>query len=161
MHNLIIKIFIVIVFSYATILSAERNDSNSISADETAVKAVVNKFLAAAGDYNTDAMPSLFTANANIGGASFRNGKWNTFAMTLDEFLALLKSNTSPNKYKEPVSKYTVFVEKGKLAFVKADATLIIEGKDNRVNFDYFTLLKQNDTWKIINGSYVSVPTDM
>ena len=160
MHNLLIKTILVLVFTHATLVSAEQNESDMISVDEIAVKAVVNKFLIAAGNNDTDAMSTLFTANANIGGASFNSGKWNIFTMTLEEFLTALKSNDDHKKYSEPVSKFTIFIEKGKLAFVKADATLIIADKVRSYNFDYFTLLKENEVWKILNGSYVSVPIE-
>ncbi len=29
---------------------------------------------------------------------------------------------------------------------------------DEKNNFDFFTLIKENGNWKILNGSYVSVP---
>ena len=80
--------------------------------------------------------------------------------MTFEEYLEILKSEINPSKYTEPVSKYTVHITEGKLAFVKADATLIIEDKPRSHNFDYFTLIKENETWKILNGSYVGVPID-
>lgn len=46
------------------------------------------------------------------------------------------------------------------LAFVKADATLFIEGKAQSHNFDYFTQLKEDGVWRILNDSYVTVPID-
>ncbi len=105
-------------------------------------------------------MSVLFTKNANIGGASFKNGKWNTYTIPLDEFMVMLKSEPNPTKYIEPVSKFIIHITKGKLAFVKADATLLVEGKAQRHNFDYFTLIKENSGWKIMNGSYVSIPIE-
>ncbi len=44
------------------------------------------------------------------------------------------------------------------LAFVKADAVLIRNGTPQSNNFDYFTLIKEEGNWKILNGSYVSIP---
>jgi hypothetical protein len=46
------------------------------------------------------------------------------------------------------------------LAFVKADAVLSRSGKPQSNNYDYFTLIKENGKWKILNGSYVSIPID-
>jgi hypothetical protein len=46
------------------------------------------------------------------------------------------------------------------LAFVKADAILIKNGIPRRNNFDYFTLIKENGEWKILYGSYVSIPIE-
>lgn len=144
--------------AFSQLLLAQQNNSTNLAKDEMAVKAVVKQFLTVAGNYNVDAMPALFTENANIGGAYFKNGKWNTYTITLEAFMAMLKSETNPTKYTEPVSKFTIHISEGKLAFVKADATLIFEGKAQRHNFDYFTLIKGNNGWKIINGSYVSIP---
>jgi hypothetical protein len=160
MYNLLVKTILVLLFTHATLATAEQNESDMKLDDELAVKAVINKFLIAAGNNDTGAMSTMFTANANIGGASLNSGKWNIFTMTLEEFLTAMKSNVNHKKYSEPVSKFTIFIEKGKLAFVKADATLIIEGKVRSYNFDYFTLLKEDKVWKILNGSYVSVPVE-
>ena len=163
MNNRYIKmkiILAILVFIFTSFLSAQQNDSTNMSSDEAAVKTTVEHFLTAAGNYDIETMPDMFTTKANIGGASLKNGKWNTFTMTLEEFLAKLKSISNPIKYKEPVHHYTVHIEEGKLAFVKADATLFREGKAQSNNFDYFTLLKENETWKILNGSYVSIPID-
>jgi Putative lumazine-binding len=147
-------------FAISNLLLAQQNDSTNIAKDEMAVKAVVKQFLTVAGNYNIDAMPALFTEKANIAGAFFKNEKWNTYNITLEEFMEVLKSETNPTKYTEPVSKFTIHITEGKLAFVKADATLIFEGKVERENFDYFTLIKKNNDWKIVNGSYVSIPIE-
>jgi len=128
-----------------------------LESEKEAVKTLVEKFLTAAGNYDVDAMSHMFSENANISGASFANGKWTTFTMTIIEFLELLKSEINPTKYTEPVSKFTIHIEKGMLAFVKADATLIVNGKPQKNNFDYFTLINEEGNWKILNGSYVSV----
>jgi len=109
-----------------------------LESEKEAVKTLVEKFLTAAGNYDVDAMSHMFSENANISGASFANGKWTTFTMTIIEFLELLKSEINPTKYTEPVSKFTIHIEKGMLAFVKADPTLIVNGKPQKNNFDYY-----------------------
>ena len=151
-------IFLLFAFIISNLLFAQQNASTDLATQEEAVKAVVKKFLTAAGNYDIDAMPALFTENANIAGASFKNEKWNTYNVTLVEFMAMLRLETNPTKYTEPVSKFIVHMSEGKLAFVKADATLIFDGKAQRHNFDYFTLIKGTSGWKIVNGSYVSTP---
>ena len=80
--------------------------------------------------------------------------------MTFTEFLGLLKSRNNPSKYMEPVSKFTIHIDGGMLAFVKADAMLIRNEIPQSNNFDYFTLIKENGDWKILNGSYVSIPIE-
>ena len=78
--------------------------------------------------------------------------------MTIEEFIAALKSRCTPQKYKEPVENWIIHIDCGQLAFVRADATLIRDGKPQSRNIDYFTLVKLNERWKILNGSYVLTP---
>jgi len=137
---------------------AQQKEITNKQEDEVAVKIVVESFVAAAGDYNFIEMEKLFAPNANIGGASLRDGEWYSYTMTLEEFINVLKAETNPRKYKEPISKYTIHIDKGMLAFVRANASIVINDKAERTNFDYFTLIKLEGQWKIINGSYVSVP---
>ena len=140
--------------------SAQTTDATNNETEKAAVKTLIEQFLTAIGNYELDSLPDMFCKNANIGGASFKNGQWSSFTMTFTEFLETLQSRTNPSKYNEPVSKFTVHMDGGMLAFVKADAVLIRNGKSQSNNFDYFTLLKENGQWKILNGSYVSIPIE-
>lgn len=152
------KIFtLLIVLTFSFLSSAQQADTLDIESEKAAVINLVEQFLTAAGNYDLDAIPKMFSEKANIAGASLRDGKWNTYTMTIQEFLERLKSRSNPNKYTEPVSKFTVHMEQGMLAFVRADAIFTINGEPRNNNFDYFTLIKENGNWKILNGSYVSV----
>lgn len=133
-------------------------NASSIDSDKEAVKAAVERFLVAIGDRDLDALPPMFTENANIGAARIRDGEWTATTYTFEEFHSMLKSRDNLSKYQEPVSGFTVYVERGGLAFVRADATLISEGKPRSNNIDYFTLLKDKGTWKFLSASYVSTP---
>ena len=148
-------LLIALTFSLSTF--AQPIETTDLESDKLAVKTLVERFLIAAGSYDVEAMPEMFCEKANIGGASFRNGKWNTFTMTFAEFLEILKSESNPTKYTEPVSDFTVHMEMGMLAFVRADAIFTINGEPRNNNLDYFTLIKEDGNWKILNGSYVSV----
>jgi len=132
-------------------------DSQS-SEDERAVTEVVERFLRVAGRYDLDSLPLLFAPNANIGANSQRDGEWVTSTWTFDEWLALLRARANPRPYTEPVSEFTVHVDNGQLAFVRADATLMRDGQAQSRNIDYFTLIRHDGTWKILSGSYTSVP---
>jgi len=155
------KIFILLIgFTFSLSNSAQQTETTDLDSDKIAVKALVEHFLTAAGNYDIDAMPEMFCEKANIGGAELRAGKWTTFTMTIGEFLEILKSVSDPTKYTEPVSKFTIHMQNGMLAFVKADAILKVNGKPKTNNFDYFTLIKEDGNWKILNGSYVSVPIE-
>lgn len=146
------------VFAHGFFASAQSTETGDRGADNAAVQALIERFLTAIGNHELNALPEMFSEKANIGGASLRNGEWKTFSMTISEFLDDLKSRSNPKKYTEPVSKFIIHMEMGMLAFVKADAVLIREGEPQSNNFDYFTLIKEDGNWKILNGSYVSVP---
>jgi len=151
----ILILLLVLTFSHFVYAQPPKTD---VKADKAAVKNVIERFLVAIGNYDLGLLPAMFSENANIGGASYRNGEWKTFTMSFTEFLDQLKSRQNPSKYTEPVSKFTIHIDGGMLAFVKADAVLISNGKPQSNNFDYFTLIKENGDWKILNGSYVSLP---
>ncbi len=136
------------------------NNSNKVpeGSEEIIIKEVIEKFLSDIGSYNIDSLPTMFADNANISGSSLNEGLWSSYTMTIEEFLTTLRSSTNPAKYSEPVNNWTILIEGGRLAFVRADATLIKIGNAPRHNIDYFTLIKDNNQWKILNGSYVSQP---
>lgn len=139
-------------------ISAQVNESKQFTKQQLEVKSVVDKFLFAAGNYDLSGMDSLFAENANIGGASLRDGIWVTYSVTFAEFKEMLRSEKDPMKYTEPVSDYTIHISEDRLAFVKADAQVLRKGLPPRTNYDYFTLMKIDGQWKILNGSYVSKP---
>ncbi|MCK0109685.1 nuclear transport factor 2 family protein [Flavobacteriaceae bacterium S0825] len=128
-----------------------------IESEKAAVKNLVEEFLTAIGNHDIETVQTLFSDKANISGASLRNGKWITNTYTIQEFLERLKAYNNPTKYTEPVSDFIVHMEMGMLAFVRADAIFTINGEPRNNNLDYFTLIKENGNWKILNGSYVSV----
>jgi hypothetical protein len=144
-----------LIFSF--LASAQQTEALNMEYEKAAVKKLVEQFLTAVGNYDTDAIPKMFSDKANIYGASLRDGKWITNTYTIQEFLERLKSYDNPTKYTEPVSNFTVHMEMGMLAFVRADAIFTINGEAKNNNLDYFTLIKEDGHWKILNGSYVSL----
>jgi len=130
----------------------------SVASDEEAVQEVVNRFLIAIGSYDLDALPAMFTANANIGAVALRDGQWRTTTYAFEDFYSMLKARTEPSRYQEPVSHFTVHVEPEGLAFVRADATLVRDGRARSNNIDYFTLMKEGGVWKFLSASYVARP---
>jgi hypothetical protein len=152
------KIFtLLIALSFCFLSSAQQPEVLDLESEKATAINLVEQFLIAVGNYDTDAISTMFSEKANISGASLRDGKWITNTYTIQEFLERLKSYENPIKYTEPVSDFTVYMEMGMLAFVRADATFIINGEPRNNNLDYFTLIKEDGDWKILNGSYVSV----
>jgi hypothetical protein len=136
------------------------DDSDALHADENAVRAFVEQFLEAAGNYDIEAMAGMFVEKANIGAVSRRDNPPRVTTYTIEEFLALVSARPNPSLYEEPVSHFTVHVEPGGMAFVRAEATLIRDGRPRSRNMDYFTLIRQNGTWKFLSASYVATPVE-
>jgi hypothetical protein len=153
------KIFtLIIAFTICFFTSAQQTTQElDIESEKATVKNLVVQFLTAIGNYDIETVKTMFSDKANIYGASLRDGKWITNTYTIQEFLERLDSYNNPTKYTEPVSDFTVHMERGMLAFVRADAIFTINGEPRNNNLDYFTLIKEDGNWKILNGSYVSV----
>ena len=129
-----------------------------VSEDEQAVIEVVERFLELAGRYDLDSLPLLFTPDANIAAASRRSGEAVSATWTFDEWLATLRARPNPRPYTEPVSHFTVHIDNGQLAFVRADATLMRDGEPQSHNIDYFILIRHEGAWRILSGSYTTTP---
>ena len=123
--------------------------------EELAVKSVIQRFLIDLGNGNLDALPPLFTPKASIAYAQIREGRWTTASTSFEEWHATLKARTNRTRFHEPVDRWSVQIDDGQLAFVRAETHIEREGRTTSHNIDYFTLLKVDGTWKIANGSYV------
>ena len=148
---------VVIVIS-ACFLIFEPIDASAQSEDEEALKNLVESFLTAVGDGNLDLLPDMFVPDANIGTAGMRDGSWVTSTMTFDEWMSSLRARTTWNRFREPVSEYTIHVEDSMMAFVRADATLIRDGQARSRNIDYFTIVRDDGVWRFLSASYVAKP---
>lgn len=128
------------------------------TSDEQTVRLLVEQLINAAGSYDFDTFEGMMAANANIGWASFRDGAWTTSTMKVEDWIAEARSEVDPTLYTEPVDEWTVHVDGGHLAFVRADAVLYVDDRRERHNIDYFTLIKQDGVWKFLSVAYVGRP---
>ena len=126
------------------------------SPDALAARGAVERFLDVLGNRDLDALPAFFAPRATMVVVRQRDGQWGATTQTLDEWLASLKAQATPTRFREPLTNVTVHVEDGQLAFVRADFTVVIDGKVRSHGVDYFTLVKDAGAWKIVNGSYTS-----
>lgn len=126
------------------------------SADERAVRAVVERFLDVLGNRQYDALPALLAPKANTAIARLRDGAWSYTSQSADEWLAGLRAQKTPVQFKEPLTNVVVHVADGHLAFVRGDFTVVIDGQVRSHGVDYFTLVNDNGTWKLIHLSYTS-----
>jgi ketosteroid isomerase-like protein len=128
------------------------------SDDERIVKDLVDQFLITLGEGDLDALPAMFVSNANIGTASLRDGKWVASTKTFEDWFGELKAETTWTRFREPVTEFTVHIEDGQMAFVRADATYIVDDRVLSHNIDYFTLVRDGGTWRFLSASYVARP---
>ena len=80
-------------------------------------------------------------------------------SISAEQFI-LQREDKQNRKFKEPVKQYSVNISQGKLAFVRADATVFYDGKASHHTNDFFILMKDNDVWKILSGSYTAQPLE-
>ncbi len=130
----------------------------SNSEEEAAVKAVVEQFLKAIGNYAVAAIRPMFLPNANIGWHSLKEGKLIPSSITAETNFESITKRVNPKPYTEPVSNYIIHISEGRLAFVKADAILYKDGQPKAHNMDFFVLMKDDAVWKFLSGSFTSVP---
>ena len=142
----------------ASLLIIGQSGLTANSDDEEAAKILVERFLAAVGDGNLDALPDMFVSDANIGMAGLRDGSWVSSTMTFDDWMTSLRERTQWNRFSEPVSEFTIHVEDSMMAFVRADATLVRDGQAVSHNIDFFTLVREDGAWKFLSASYVAKP---
>jgi hypothetical protein len=100
----------------------------------------------------------MFAPKATMVVVRQRDGQWTTTHQTAEEWLAGLKAQTPGTLFEEPLTNVTVHVESGRLAHLRADFTVVIDGKTRSHGVDYFTLVRDGAAWKILNGSYTSIP---
>jgi len=127
------------------------------SSDKEDVKSTIERFLFVAGNYDLEAMDEMIVDKALIGIVRLKEGKRVTSTLTIEEYFKDAK-NKMLQPYYEPVSEYTIHVDDGHLAFVRADAVLHRFGMPLSHNIDYFTLIKENGEWKFLSLSFTATP---
>ena len=126
------------------------------SADARAVQAAVERFLDVLGNRQLDQLPALFAPKATMAVVRLRDGQWTNSIQSFEEWLGALRSQTNGPMFREPLTNVTVHVEDGRLAFLRADFTVVIDGQVRSHGVDYFTLVKEGEAWKLLNGAYTS-----
>lgn len=132
---------------------------NAQQDDESAVKAAVEDFLMALGNDDTAKVRTMFLPKANIASITLSNGEQKIYTTTAEQYFAQRESKQN-RKFQEPVSEFTVSISQGLLAFVRADATVMYDGKPSHHTNDFFILMKDNGVWKFLSGSYTVHPLD-
>lgn len=77
---------------------------------------------------------------------------------TGDEFMARFEKDAGLPRFEEPLTNVIVTIDSERLAYVRADFTVVRDGKVVSSGVDQFTLLKEPDGWKLAMLAYTSLP---
>jgi ketosteroid isomerase-like protein len=133
-------------------VSAQPADS-----DAAAVRRAVEQFLDDLGNRRLDKLPAQFAPKATMVVVRQRDGQWTSSHPHFAEWLAGLQAQPQGTTFREPLTNVTVQVESGRLAFLRAEFTVVVDGTVRSHGVDYFTLVKDAGTWKVLNASYTSL----
>jgi ketosteroid isomerase-like protein len=123
------------------------------------VRQRVEEFLQKLGSRDVAGVKALLAPKLLI--AVVRQQRDGTFAntyQTRDEFLAQFEKNVGQPKFDEPITNVVVTIDSDRLAYVRADFTVVRDGKVVSSGVDHFTLLKEDDGWKLAAIAYTSLP---
>jgi hypothetical protein len=137
----------------------DKPESTEQTDDETAVKAAIEAFLLALGTNDTLALPTFFLPHANIGSIRVKDGKTSIYTNSVEQWLAD-RAQKENNRFEEPVQEFTVEITQGRLAFVRANTTLLYNGEPSHYAHDFFILMQEDGQWKILSGSYTNLPLE-
>jgi len=138
------------------ILCATVSSALAQTSDEQAVRNTVDRLLVALGNGDLDALPSMFTTDANVGIVRMRKGAWTTSTQSFEDWFSAAKASDR-SIFHEPVEKISIRVESGHLALVRAETTIVVDGEIRANNIDYFTLVREQDVWKFMHASYITL----
>ena len=147
-------------FHAAAPCAATGVESAAAASDEAEIRQLIERFLVALSERRLGEVPVMFARSANIGTSRLRDGSWAGSTTTFEQWLESIRSAPPFEPYDEPVSEWSIRVEHGRMAHVRADATIVRNGEVRSRNIDYFTLLKIDGQWKILSASYVATPPD-
>ena len=127
-------------------------------ADDQAVRDAVEGFLMRLGDGEFDKVAADLAPKALVIVSRSRDGQWANSLQTGDEWVAALKRNPSPTMFREPLTKVSVTVDSGQLAYLRADFQIVRDGKVQSHGVDQFTLIRDGGAWKLAVLAYTSLP---
>ena len=147
---------VITVSAITLILCATVPSALAQTSDEQAVRNTVDRLLVALGNGDLDALPSMFTTDANVGIVQMREGTWTTFTQSFEDWFNAAKASDR-SIFHEPVENISIHVERGHLALVRAETTIVVDGEIRANNTDYFTLVREQDVWKFMHASYITL----
>jgi hypothetical protein len=123
------------------------------------VQRQVEEFLRKLGNRDVEGVRALLAPKAFV--TVVRQQRDGTFAnsyQTGEEFMAQFAKGATQPTFEEPISNVRITVDSERLAYVRADFTVVREGKVLSSGVDHFTLVREPDGWKIAAIAYTSLP---
>jgi hypothetical protein len=123
------------------------------------VQARVEEFLRSLGNRDVEGVRRLLAPKAFI--AVVRQGRDGSFTNTYqtgEELLAQLEKGAGQPKFEEPLSNVRITIDSDRLAYVRADFTIVREGKVLSSGVDHFALVREPDGWRVAVIAYTSLP---
>jgi ketosteroid isomerase-like protein len=137
----------------------EHANPEMTAAAQREVRLCVEDFLKKLGGRDVTGIKALLAPKVLI--AVVRQQRDGTFAnsyQTGDEFLAQFEKNAAQPRFQEPITNVVITIDSERLAYVRADFSVIRDGKVASSGVDHFTLVKENDGWKVAVVAYTSLP---
>jgi hypothetical protein len=117
--------------------------------DERAVEAMVERLLEAVGELDFTTLQTLFAANGTIASAGMKEGGPVSRVLTVAEWAG--RHPPDARRYRETMSHATMFVDEF-FAFVRIEATVIVEDEPHGQTLVYCTLAKDGGRWKFVSA---------
>lgn len=113
------------------------------------IENLINRYFGGIFYGNTSSLETCFSTNANIyGDINSRE-----YSKTVDEYIETVKDRKSPNDLGEVLKMSIIGIDiLGKIAMVKLHVPML-----GFNYYDYLSLFKINDEWKIVNKLFINV----
>lgn len=150
--------FVCAVAAALSVVASASVHAQSMTGDQQAVRQKVEEFLTKLGNRDLAGVRAAMTPKALMVVVRQRDGAFVNSLQTGEEWLAQLEKNANAPKFEEPLTNVHVTVDSRHLGYLRADFTVVRDGKVLSSGVDHFTLVKEPDGWKIAAAAYTSLP---
>ncbi len=125
---------------------------------EMEVHETVVHFLELLGGLRFYALGQYMTADANVITARWSRSGFVNRVQSGREWLDGLMEGPGPQPFTEELTNVEIEVASGELALVRAEFEIVRDTGVASFGVDFFTLVRQNDQWKLASIAFTSIP---
>lgn len=125
---------------------------------EMEVHETVVHFLELLGGLRFYALGQYMTEDANVITARWSRSGFVNRVQSGREWLDGLMEGPGPQPFREELTNVEIEVASGELALVRAEFEIVRDNKVASFGVDFFTLVRQNDQWKLASIAFTSIP---